>query len=724
MRELPVSSWTGWALLRSAAVAASIGLFAVALVLPGCGPTEAISERPAAAPGVTYTGLAELRGTIGSMARLEGREPLLVSGYGVVVNLDGTGSGIVPAFLETWLVNEMRKLGVGSRSLAARYPEWERMTPQRVLRDPRTAVVRVSGLIPSGASVGTRFDLLVDALDEDTGTISLAGGQLWQTTLSVFGDNRQLGYTRPLAKGRGPVYISPYQGGRDGDGTDDADRKAYMRRAVIVGGGAATEPRRLEIVLNQPSWARAAVVRDTINERFRTEPDENKVTANAVSDLVIQLSIPRRYRNNPQALLDLIAHTYPYPVPAEAAVDSMVDWMEREPDDAEAHRRAGLVIKALGATAVPALSRHYGHADPQVRLAALEAGAFLRDESTSDQLFELSNHSDPAVRIAVAEALVHLPRSTKGLGTLRKLLSDAEVPVRLAAYETLAVHDDPLIDRLAIVDPDGTKFTIDRVPADDPFIYITAEGAPRIVLFDPHLGFRTPVFASLWNHRLVMQSPQSIPQAKQGLDVGNVAFLPVTHRGPVRHERGVTFAEVYDAQGNTVTVRASNPHAAALLGDSLPETPAPGQHFALQGRVVDELAGQLKVELLDATSGLEDIPLSVYYRSPFDDKPTVHRVSPTVATLAFFLAHHPTLQRPQDGLDLNFGQVVDAIYKLGDRGAITAPVELRLSPLAEMIVDVRTQAAPLDRPETDGNAPGLPETVEPTPEPERVSRAD
>ncbi|MEM8782231.1 MAG: flagellar basal body P-ring protein FlgI [Planctomycetota bacterium] len=691
--------------------------------LPGCGggSKEIVADTPAAAPGVTFTGPRELRGTIGSMSRLNGTEPLAVGRFGLVVNLDGTGSNVVPEWMRTWLVNEMQKLGVGRRSVIARNPEWEFMTPQRILDDPRTAVVRVSGLIPPGATAGTRFDLLVEALAEDTSTTSLAGGELWQAELGFAGNDSRLLDVRQLATGRGPVYIPPYEAIHGESGNAEAQTR-YRRQAVIVGGGQVTQPRRLEIVLNQPSLNTARFIERAINAKYRQAPDERDPTAVPVSQQRIVLNIPRRYRGNSEHLIDLIAHTFVAPQPIGPTVDEMVAWMERD-GSPEVRRRAILTIKALGAIAAEHLSRHYDHADPQIRLAVLEAGAYLKDAAVTEPLIALADSPDGQTRIAVADGLVHIPRNTRVLAALRELLSDPEMDVRMAAYETLSVHGDPIIDSLAIRDSNGLKFVIDRVPSDVPSVYIEAEGLPRVVLFDEGQGFRQPVFASLWDNRMTLMSPSNIAQASLGLEEGNTAFLPVVRRGPVTDAaEGVVQAEVFDAGGGSAVVRASNPDAAQILAEGLPESEDVG-NFLVQGRVTENVAGRLTIEIVGLDRSLEDMPLSVYYRDPREPRPTVHRVTPTVATLAFFLAHYPTMQQPQEGLDLDFGQVVDVIYSLSQNGAIPAHVTLRQSPLAEMIAGVRRREAPIERPESDGQSPGLSEPADATDAPEDAPEA-
>src|SRR5699024_3125977 len=122
----------------------AVTLGVVALLLSGCESTRESSGAPA--PTATYNGPTYLRGTVGSMTSLRNAEPLLVSGYGLVVNLHDTGSSDVPSFLRKALINRMQKRGLGSAQLGT-----QKLTPQRVLADKNTAVVAVRGLIPPGA---------------------------------------------------------------------------------------------------------------------------------------------------------------------------------------------------------------------------------------------------------------------------------------------------------------------------------------------------------------------------------------------------------------------------------------------------------------------------------------------------------------------------------------------------------------------------------------------
>jgi hypothetical protein len=589
---------------------------AAPLLLTNCAPKA--KPAPPAAPAATYTGPAFLRGTVGSLAALRNHQPILVGGFGIVVNLNGTGSSEVPAFLRQWLINDMRKRGLGSPQHGT-----AELTPARVLADPNTAVVAVQGFIPPGATTGTRFDLVVSALPQ-TQTTSLAGGELWTVELAEGGTDPNLRFRFPKAQGAGPIYIEPQE--------NQADQSDFRRHAVVVAGGTASEPRPLELVLNQPSWQRSRLISDRINERFGLTTDRWPI-AQPQTDALIRLRIPDRFAKQPDLLLDLVAHLY----------------LERGSDfEPQQARRLAEVLKAdpnnshhvmsawrgLGRTILPVLREYYESPDLNLKLPALEAGAWLADERASGFLQHVAADPDPAIRQRAAQALVYLPRSLKGSQTLKALLDDPEPAVRIAAYESLAGINDAIIDRLAVPGQSGPKFIIDRVPADKPLIYVTQQDLPHLVIFGPDLGFQTPLLARMWDNHLMLKA---------------------------------------------------------------------------------ELPNQ---------------PVTVFYQAPRETEPQVHQMIPTVATLAYLLAHRPTVEDPAQGFDLSYGQVVDALYDLCQTGAIPAPMQVKFSPLAHAIREYEKNTPAQQRPETAPSPldPGLepidagqtelsarPETLSPVP---------
>ena len=564
--------------------------------LGGCG--QRVDSTPNVPPAPTWTGPGYLRGTIGSMAGLRNYEPLLVEGFGVVIGLDGTGSSELPTYLRERMLNHARQMGVGSsqtaRDLPEEYAGFARLTPERFLRSRDTALVAVQGFVPPGAAPGTRFDVLVSALP-GTQTTSLAGGVLWTTELAVGGADPEVGFAHPRAEASGPIYLEPYAQVSEALSELDIDEREHLRQAVVVNGGRATRSRSMELVLNQGSYTQTREITDRINERFPTEPGERGQTANATSPTTIELQIPRRYRSRPGELMDLIAHTY---------IGGGVGFEQQRARhlgrvleaDVEQSRPVVLAWHALGRTVRPVVREYYEHEDLEVRLAALEAGARLEDERASEALLELSGHEEASVRERVAGALVYLPRSLRGGQALGRLVDDDEASVRIAAYETLARQGNrDRMDRFVVGDGRRPKFVIDRVASERPMVYVTPEQLPRVVIFGRDLALESPLYASMWDHRLMLRGDE---------------------------EQG--YVEMYFQ----------------------PRRSYEGERYKLE---------------------------------------------PSVAALAFALAHKPTADLPQDGLDLSYSEVVEVLAHLVERGVIAAELELRRSPLAQAVAEARAQ---------------------------------
>src|SRR6184192_4430412 len=78
-------------------------------------------------------------------------EPFLISGYGLVANLDNTGGSEAPNAVRAYIVKEMDKHKWGSTLVGIKTPE-----AIEALRDPRLAIVQVDGYLPPGIRRGQR----------------------------------------------------------------------------------------------------------------------------------------------------------------------------------------------------------------------------------------------------------------------------------------------------------------------------------------------------------------------------------------------------------------------------------------------------------------------------------------------------------------------------------------------------------------------------------------
>lgn len=589
--------------MRLAAHGLAATLLAGLCFLPACEDTPKKENTP---PPPSYRGPAYLHGTIGSLAGVRGFDPLLVSGYGLVVGLPGTGSADVPPYLRQWLVQALLRGGFGNPQFKA-----EAMRPERILASRTAAPVILEGLIPPGAVVGTRFDVLVTALPR-TQTTSLDGGNLYSFDLAVDGANLDLKTYHALAKVSGPMYLNPFEN------TAAEARPDLERQAVVVGGGVVTEAREIELILNTPSWQRSRLIADTINERFPRDPDlDREDVAKPITDQMIRLNVPARYAGRPDELLALINHLYIQRIPGfePEKAQQLANLLVKNP--AAYSNDVTLCWQTLGRVALPVIRRYYDHENPEVRRVALDAGARQGDERTVDRLSELCKSTDPAVRRQSAEMLVHLPRSIRAAKLLKDLLDDDDRAVRVAAYETLAAVNDPLLQRRTFYRDKQFKFRLDLVPSEKPLIYISQKDYPRIAIFNPMAGFRTSTIAKLWDNRLML-------------------------------------------------------------------------------RVEDD-----------------QHPVTAFWQPPGSPDPKTYQFAPTVANLVFLLSHKPSLEQPTEGLDLNYSQVVAALFRLSKSGYIPTDVEVRLNQLSSLIASVRDQDSQ-SRPEFTGGETGRPETSDST----------
>ncbi len=462
-------------------------------LMAGCGTPE--KKKPTPAPPLpTFTGPAYLHNTVGSVASLRGFDQMPVSGWGFVIGLEGTGSPEVPSYLRQSLLNTMRRFGVGSakRGLAG-------ITAERLIASNDTTVVRIDGLIPPGAVKGTRFDLLVTAID--TQTTSLQSGKLlYPAELGVFGANPEMRFTRTLARGDGYLYLDPLEINSAAD-----KRIQLQRQAVILSGGISVDNRLIELVLNQPSWQRSRLIADRINERFPMAPSDKAETAEPKTDQIIRINIPSRFMGRADELLALISRLFLQRTPGfePLKAQQLAEVLRGDPKLADDISQTWV---ALGKTSLPVLRKLYQDTELQVRLAALDAGAKLEDEQATDVLIPLAKTGDADTRQRVAKMLVHLPRSIRGGSALQGLLDDADPGVRIAAYESLVSNNDPMIQRVAVGRKTDFKFMLDLVPSQRPLIYISQKDFPKIVIFDPGTAFKLSMLSQLWENRLMIRT--------------------------------------------------------------------------------------------------------------------------------------------------------------------------------------------------------------------------
>lgn len=632
------------------------GLVRVLLAASCAGMLVACSE-PQRRPRAVRTPVirdtpAALRGTVAAEVSFRRIQPLLVSGYGLVVGVNGKGGGDLPENIATHMERMLGLMGVGKASDLFDGTELAGLTPRQVLRHKDVAVAVVFAAIPAGAPQGARFDVFVRAVNA-AGTASVEGGKLWTTDLQIGTPNTVGSFkTRSIASAAGPVFINPFaEPGAD----DDVSR----RIGRVLDGGLVTNPSSIELTLDAPSHSRARAIVSAINTRFPERPGDGGPAARGLRDTTVEVTVPREYRDRASEFLSLVEHIQiDQSFPQEYA-RRYAEALKSQPELGD---DLAWCLQALGPAALPFVRDLYEYPELVVQLAALRAGAGLDDPRAAEPLRKLAAGGLPVARTEAIRLLGRLEAGPKVDLALRDLLAERELTIRVGAYEALAKRAETAQIRRAIeqwsrasptvrvvtsydsyianarmsldgsslqgverivvptADRRGIKFVLDLVPAGERLIYVAQQGRPRIVLFGTDLALRRPVLVSAWSDRLM------------------------------------------------------------LAADT------PSDSHRLMYRNVD---------------GYQ------VYRG---------KVDADVADLVQFMARQPTPEDERPGLGMTYSEVVGAIYALQRAGAIDAAFAVEEDQLRARLFQAAERATPLERPETKEQAEKLRvyDAVEPT----------
>lgn len=522
-------------------------------LLSGCGgeKRKPIDVKPTVVRDVP----PPLRGTVGSEVSFAGVEPVLVSGIGLVVGLNGTGGKPLPDQIQATMEREMGLRGIGKATTGSGTGIDQR-SPREVLRDPNTAVVIVQAAVPPGLPQGAEFDVYIEAVNAD----SLEGGLLWSADLqigpaSTFGAVK----SRVVARARGPIFINPFaEPGKEGEGP-------LQTRGRVLNGGEMTNPFQIQLTLDNDSHQRARDIVSAINSRIPPGRGDLGQTAQGKlggkeSGPTIVLSVPQRYRRSSADFLSLVRYLPIDQVFLEERAKRTVEIMKSEPTMAD---DLSYVLEGLGEKSLPFVRSLYDYAEPVPRMAALRAGARLGDARAAAALRELAESGQSTQRLEAIALLAKIEGGPSVDKTLQGLLLSNELLVRVAAYEALVRRAEKVqvkrLDQYTRANPDsdlsrtspshlealatyrlppGTlqgveremvagKFFLDVVPIGEPMIYVTQQGQPRIVLFGEDTRMIKPTTVSAWNDRLLMIA-----------DTSN-APIRVLYKGP-KDDRPVT----------------------------------------------------------------------------------------------------------------------------------------------------------------------------------------
>jgi hypothetical protein len=436
-----------------------------------------------------------MRGTIASQSIVEGFQPVIVHGYGLVVGLDGTGSSDVPPDVRAHMIALAARHGIGSERSG-----WGYLSPEALLDSPDTAIVVVEGVIPPAAPEGVRFDVRVFA-HPTSATTSLEGGRLYTTELIPASrpdvGQRMLPPTGSrtagsLAEAKGALFINPFAE-PGAVGRDTIDR----RTGWILNGGEVTKDMPMKLRLITPSHGRALAIQTAINTRFVQEPGQPDPTARGESDEAIRITVPPSYYDDTDTFVELVRFTTIRQDSAERVAMTIRRYLL---DNPAMSSTAAWRWEALGPRALPVVRDLYDEPSELPRLAALRAGARLDDPLVTPHLIEMAERGSPESRRRALDLLGGMGVDPRIDNALKWLLNDDDLEVRLGAYEALVERRGPGVERLAVDD----KFALDIVESDKPMIYISQAGLPRLAVFGTDLQVTTPLTVTAWSKRFMM----------------------------------------------------------------------------------------------------------------------------------------------------------------------------------------------------------------------------
>lgn len=477
-----------------------------ACVLPACSSAPA---KPRLVDAVVRDVPSILRGTIGSETSLRGVEPVLVSGYGVVVGLNGTGGGPYPEAISATMERELSRGGIGKGGMLSDGPLASK-TPRQVLADTNVAVVIVEGVIVAGAPKEAKFDVRVRPLP-GSAISSLEGGSLWTTDLRLgpvtpFGSMR----TRKVAEARGPLFINPYSDpGASGSGRKDIGR--------VLSGGVVTDPLSLDIALDNPSHPRAASIQAAINSRFPITAGDVGAVAKAKNDAAVGVKVPRYWVTKPDEFLKLLENIRIDSSFPEEFAKRYAEELIKQPVLAE---ELHWCLRAIGKPAAPFVRPMYDSAELVPRWAAVRVGAAVGDVTVTPQLISMArgNDGEPiGIRADATKMMGRMPSDPKINIALRELASRGPLDIRISAYEAMLERGDSSITR-TIVGVGQNRFAIDMLLAEEPLVYAVQSDKPRIVLFGDGLRLQSRSQSEIWGGRLLIASDEDVaaPEGSSG----------------------------------------------------------------------------------------------------------------------------------------------------------------------------------------------------------------
>ncbi|MFN9720025.1 MAG: flagellar basal body P-ring protein FlgI [Planctomycetota bacterium] len=403
---------------------------------------------------------------------VQGNNPIVLRGVGLVTGLNGTGGDPSPSALRTQLQNEMNRRNIKNS--------------KQILASRDTALVVVTAYLPPMVRKGQRFDVRV-ALPKNSNATSLKGGWLLETRLfeeqTVEGRGTLKGHEYGVASGAILTNLGVKESGEE--------KLAELMIGMIPGGAVSMTDRDLSIVIkNDKRGSRNSErVANAVSARFHRYNQYGQMIkcAEAKTDVLVKLKTHEQYINNfpryQQVIRNIALNE------TDVARRMRMEMLARDIMEPEKCQLAALQLEAIGDESVPFLKDALDSEHFEVRFQAAQSLAYLGNGSGVSILREAAIQQ-PAFRVYALVSMSVIDDADAVLA-LRELMSAESLETRYGAFRALKELDsrDPFLNPI-VFEPRFVVYLIDS--EGEPMVHVTRRRAPEVVLFGADQPLRLP----------------------------------------------------------------------------------------------------------------------------------------------------------------------------------------------------------------------------------------
>ena len=400
---------------------------------------------------------------IGDCVSIGNYQSIPVHGFGLVVNLPGTGGEDANSFHYKWVYDDLnRKKVTGIRAMLAR---------------PDTAVVEIKGLMHPGIQKGDRFDVQI-LLPPETDTKSLNGGILTETKLTQM-VGELTGKTHAIAMG--PIMV-------DDPTASEMSNASGLKQGTILSGAVTTESRALSLVMKDKSIVGTDLIAKAINHRFYLTSGPKKGVATPETGELIVLDIHPSYVHDVSRYVQIIRSIACRETSAQQL--RRIERLKEELFDPVTAQTASFQLEAIGKAGIETLQLALRSSHAEVRFHAATSLAYLGDGTSAKVLAEIARE-EPAFRVYALNALSVLKNDLEAEYYLQELLHVPSAETRYGGFRALKTRNP--LDQTIRGEMLGGQFSYHGInsPAP-PMVHLTTQRSPEIVLFGSDIYLKQP----------------------------------------------------------------------------------------------------------------------------------------------------------------------------------------------------------------------------------------